>query len=306
MRCVLSFQPAVTDADYAAYRAVRMALEPGQRIPTVADLRSFARPGRHLVLAYAGDDLVGCGVADRSDSVGRATVAPRILPSFQRRGFGSELLHHLCSLAVPLGFPAVGALADDPGAVAFGLRHGFHEVDRQVSQIRAVCTEPPVNPPPGVDMVSVASNPTLWELAYDAVGAQGYADMVASREVRITREQWIEHEMNEPAATFLAMRNGAIIGVASLLLDEDNPSRAEHGLTAVVRSERGRGIASALKRQCLSWAADNGIREVYTWTQKNNEDMRRLNEHLGFTYAQVSVTLEAPLPLAIPPGPTQP
>lgn len=303
MRRMLSFRPAVTDADYSAYRSVRVAVEPGQRIPTVAELRSFSRPGRHLVVAYAGDDLVGCGVADRSDSVGRATVAPRILPEFQRRGFGSQLLHHLCELAVPLGLPTVGALADDPGAVAFGLRHGFHEVDRQVSQIRDVATEPPVNPPPGVDIVSVASNPALWELAYDAVGAQGFADMAASREIRVTREQWIEHEMNEPAATFLALRDGAIIGVASLLLDDDQPSRAEHGLTAVVRPERGRGIASALKRQCLSWAAGNGIREVYTWTQNNNEDMRRLNEHLGFTYAQVSVTLEAPLPLAALPLP---
>ncbi|WP_020523201.1 GNAT family N-acetyltransferase [Catelliglobosispora koreensis] len=294
---MLTIRQAVSDADYSAYREVRIALEPGQRIPTIEDLRSFERPGRHTVLAEVDGQVVGCGIADRSDSVGRAHVQPRIAPQFQRRGYGTELLYKLCELAEPLGFPTAGALADDPGSVAFGLRHGFTEVDRQVEQVRPIEDELPVSAPDGVEIVSIAQRPELWLPAYDAVGAPGFADMAASREVKISREQWEKYEMNEPAATFLALRGESIIGVASLLTDEDNPARAEHGLTAVVREERGRGIASALKRQCLHWAASNGISEVYTWTQQYNEDMRRLNERLGFSYGLVSVTLEAPLPL---------
>ena len=48
----------------------------------------------------------------------------------------------------------------------------------------------------------------------------------------------------------------------------------------------------------LWWAAEHGIREVYTWTQKGNENMRRLNEHLGFRYGLVAINMTAPLPLA--------
>jgi mycothiol synthase len=294
---MLAIRPVVTDADYAAYRRVRLAVEPGARFPTVAVLRAFERPGRHLVLAEVDGELAGCGFADRSDSFGRAAVAPCVLPGFRRRGIGTTLLRHLCELAEPLGFPTVGALADDPGSVAFGVRHGFAEVDRQVEQVRPIGAEPWPVPPPGVEIVSVADRPELWEQAYDAVAVPGYADMAASREVTVSRKQWLEAEMNHPAATFLGLRDGRLIGTASLLLDEDNPDRAEHGLTAVLRAERGRGVASALKRQTLAWAAANGITEVYTWTQKNNARMRRLNEHLGFSYATVSVTLETALPL---------
>ncbi len=63
------------------------------------------------------------------------------------------------------------------------------------------------------------------------------------------------------------------------------------------RDWRGRGVASALKRRTLAWAAANGIREVYTWTQRGNADMRRLNEHLGYVTRTESITVRAALPL---------
>ncbi|WP_433017722.1 hypothetical protein [Kribbella sp. CA-294648] len=50
-----------------------------------------------------------------------------------------------------------------------------------------------------------------------------------------------------------------------------------------------------LKRTSVAWAADNGITELYTWTQRRNEDMRRLNEDLGFRYGRVSISVRAAL-----------
>jgi len=101
---------------------------------------------------------------------------------------------------------------------------------------------------------------------------------------------------------FLALAEGEVIGLAGLMLDEDRPERAECAYTAVRREWRGKGVAAALKRTSLAWAAENGLAEVYTWTQNGNEDMRRLNEHLGFAYGAVSVSVRAPLPLTgLPP-----
>jgi hypothetical protein len=41
----------------------------------------------------------------------------------------------------------------------------------------------------------------------------------------------------------------------------------------------------------LHWAAVNGLTEVSTWTQRDNHAMRRLNETLGYTYGQQTITV---------------
>ena len=53
-------------------------------------------------------------------------------------------------------------------------------------------------------------------------------------------------------------------------MSHDNPGVAEDGLTVVRRDWRRRGLALALKRLELAWAAANGIREIVTWTQRGN------------------------------------
>jgi mycothiol synthase len=70
-------------------------------------------------------------------------------------------------------------------------------------------------------------------------------------------------------------------------------------LTVVRRDWRRRGLALALKRFELAWAAQNGVRELVTWTQRGNERMRRLNEQLGYEYRAVSLTMCARLPLSL-------
>jgi hypothetical protein len=36
---------------------------------------------------------------------------------------------------------------------------------------------------------------------------------------------------------------------------------------------------------------------VYTWTQRDNGDMRALNERLGYEYGAEGITVRGPLPL---------
>ncbi|GIH10998.1 hypothetical protein Rhe02_90650 [Rhizocola hellebori] len=285
-----------TDEQMQRYLDVYAEVEPTQRVPTVAEMRAKERPGRATLVAYRSGDLVASGFVDRSGQVGRAFIMPRVRPAFRRRGIGTAVLRELLNLAEKLDLPVVRSMADDPGSVEFGLRFGFTEVDRQVEQLRAIGEEPPPTPPAGVTIVSIAQQPELWRPAYDAVGVQGFADLALTNEVKVTAEEWMTGEMNNPASTFVALSGTQIIGVASLLTEQDKPHRAEHGLTAVRREWRGKGVAAALKRQCLAWAADNGLTEVYTWTQRNNAEMRRLNEHLGYRYGLVSVSLEAPMP----------
>ena len=52
-----------------------------------------------------------------------------------------------------------------------------------------------------------------------------------------------------------------------------------------------------LKRMTLAWAAENGLREIYTWTQRGNEGMRAVNEKLGYVTRTVSIRVRGSLPL---------
>ena len=63
------------------------------------------------------------------------------------------------------------------------------------------------------------------------------------------------------------------------------------------RDRRGRGLARALKESTIAWAAAHGIREIYTWTQTGNENMRAVNERLGYFTRDVSITVRRALPL---------
>jgi GNAT superfamily N-acetyltransferase len=289
-----------TEADYASWRSVRLAVVPGERADTVAELMEAqaARPSRLLLLAERDGVVVGSGSADRSDLGDRGSVMPRVLPEYRRQGIGTQLLRALVAHVTDLGFPIASSVVDDQDSLAFADRFGFAENDRQVEQIRPIGAEPRPPVPPDVEIVTVAQDPTLWPRAYHQVGRVAMGDMAVVSPIKVSLEEWEREWINTPEATFLALAGpDEIVGLASLHLDEDVPDRAEQGFTAVRADWRGRGIASTLKRMTLWWAAEHGIREVYTWTQTGNDNMRRLNEHLGFRYGLVAINVSAPLPL---------
>jgi mycothiol synthase len=228
----------------------------------------------------------------------RAFLMPRVLSESRRRGVGTALLRALEDHAVGLGLETAVTHVNgvDDGASAFAARFGFEEADRQVEQVKTLGDEPPPQFPAGVDVVTIAERPALLREAYE-LGVQGYADMATPWPASITLDEWLREEATHPEGSFVALAGGEIVGYSGLMRDTDVPSRAEDGLTVVRRDWRRRGLGFALKRAELAWAAANGIREVYTWTQRGNEGMRRVNEQLGYAYRHVELTMRAPLPL---------
>jgi GNAT superfamily N-acetyltransferase len=286
---------ANSDADLEQWRAIRIAVEPGERAASVADMRRLASDARLLVLAERDGAVLGSGIADKSDLSG-GYVCPRVLPAHRRRGVGTAILGALIRHCEQLGHAAAAGLAEDPGSLAFAHRSGFTEIDRQLQQLRSVGAEPDPVVPPGVSIVSIADRPELWPQAYGRL-AGTFADMGFTSTLRVSAQLWEQEWINAPQASFAALADGAVIGVASLLLDAEQPGRAEHGYTAVRREWRGRGVATALKRTTLLWAARQGISEIQTWTQRDNAAMRALNERLGYRYGTVSIRVQAQLPL---------
>ena len=286
---------AESDAEYEAFRFVRRAVVPHERAQSVEEMRKGDDPARLLLLAEIDGAVVGTGIGDRSSHGDRCFVAPRVIPEARRRGVGAALLRALAEHARTLGRSELIAFPeDDAPSRAFAERFGFEEVDRQVEQVMKLHDEPLPEVPEGVEFVTIAERPELLREAYD-LAVQGYADMALTWPATITLDEWLRGEATVPEASFVALADGEIVGYSGLMRDEDNPERAEDGLTAVRRDWRRRGLATTLKRAELVAAASLGIREVYTWTQRGNEGMRGVNEQLGYEYGHVALTMVAPL-----------
>ncbi|HEY2792596.1 MAG TPA: GNAT family N-acetyltransferase [Micromonosporaceae bacterium] len=285
-----------TDEDYETWRQVRIAVLPYERCATTAELRAQERPTRLMLLASVDGTVVGSGWANMSETEGSASVAPRVLPEFRRHGYGTALLDALVAHARTLDVAAVSSMCDDPGSMAFAEHFGFAEVNRQVEQVRAISpSEPlPTDVPEGIRVVTLDERPELWAACYDRFATEALADFAVHKPMKVSAEQWNEYWAGDPM--FLALDEaGDVIGCAGVDVDTDVPGRGENALTAVRRDWRGRGIAAYLKRLTLHWAAEHGLTEVYTWTQRDNEGMRSLNEKLGYVYRTVSITASKPL-----------
>jgi mycothiol synthase len=293
----LEVRSAETDADLEGWIRVKRAVFPNESAWTVQEFRERHEPDTLVLVAELDREIVGAGLGGRSDVQGRGFVAPRVRPDARRRGVGCAMLHRLTQHVAGLGFDKAWASVDDPGSRAFAERFGFEEVDREVEQVISLPSAlPEAALPDGVEVVSIAYRPELLREAYSLARDEGYADLAIDGDVVVTLDDWLRDEATLPGGSFVALHAGRIVGFSGLM-SHDNPGVAEDGLTVVARAWRRRGLAIALKRLELAWAAENGFTEVLTWTQRRNDGMRAVNERLGYAYRTVGFKMMGPVPL---------
>jgi mycothiol synthase len=291
---MIDLREAETDEELELWRSVRTALLPNERTASIPEIRSG---GAFMLLAFRDGELAGSGSASKSD-MGGGAVSPRVLPEHRRTGIGTALLERLALHSQACGYDEVGSMVDDAGSLAFAHRFAFVETGRQVEQVRAVTADEPWPAlPDGVEVTTVAEDPGLLGRLYHELALEAFEDMPTPRKVEITPEQWESEWLNWPEATFVALADEEIAGMAGLLHDPDRPDRAENALTTVRRDQRGRGLARALKETAIACASGHGIREIYTWTQTGNENMRAVNERLGYVTRDISINVRRALPL---------
>jgi mycothiol synthase len=293
----IEVRAAETDADLEGWIRVKRAVLPNESAWTVQEFRERHEPDQLVLVAELAGEIVGAGLAGRSDVQGRGFIAPRVHPDARRRGVGTAMLYPLAEHVASLGFDKAWGSVDDPGSRAFAERFGFEEVEREVEQVIALPTELPEAPlPDDLEVVSIAYRPELLREAYALARDEGYADLAIDGDVVVTLDDWLRDEATLPGGSFVALDQGRIVGFSGLMR-HDNPGLAEDGLTVVARDWRRRGLAIALKRLELAWAAEHGFTEVLTWTQRRNEGMRAVNERLGYVYRTVGFKMMGPVPL---------
>jgi GNAT superfamily N-acetyltransferase len=294
----VSIQVELVDDDeqgLEAWAAIKSRVEPDDPI-TPEQLARHRTPDRMLILARIGGRPVGCGGGGLSTLGGLAFVNPRVLPEARGQGVGQALRERLIEHARSLSVEGIVSYvsAADERSIAFARLTGLEEVDYQLEQTRAIGAEAPPVAPAGIEIVPVQAD--LLRAAYEAVGAQGYEDMPLSRRAWMPLEEWLRTEATRPEGSYVALRDGEIVGYAGMWEHAIGSATGEHGLTAVRREHRRQGIATALKRTQLAWAARDGVRELVTWTQRGNEPMQELNRKLGYVDRSRELTFQGPLP----------
>jgi mycothiol synthase len=294
---MIRVRPAESDGDFEAWARVKRAVRPNESVWTPQQFRERATPDRLVLVAELDGEIVGAGLVAKSGVQGRGFVMPRVHPDARRRGVGSALLRELAHHVAALGFDIAGSWVEDNGSKAFAERFGFEEIDRELEQVLKLPAELPDAPlPAGVEVVTIAERPELLREAYPLAAAEGYAELALDGDVVIELDDWLKDEATLPQGSFVALKDGRIVGYSGLM-KHGNPGVAEDGLTVVTRDWRRRGLALALKRLELEWAAENGITEVLTWTQRDNESMRTVNERLGYEYRTVALRMLGAVPI---------
>lgn len=273
---------AETDADLERCVEIFNAVDPAHPM-ALEDVK--AAKGRCL-LADGGYAYV----ADSSLANWQYTMV-RVRPDARRRGEGTALLDAAADEARRNGRDGmVGRVdRDDTGSRAWAEGLGFEETRQDVELLRQL--QPGDGEiADGVVLLSEEHLAGVYAIEVECVpDVPATVPMVAD-----PFELWRER-IERKAVGFVALDEGRPVGYATLEHLYGTPHRLEHGLTAVLRSHRGRGIATKLKSAAIAWAAANDYRELITFTDTDNAPMRRVNVKLGFVERLGPIVVERSL-----------
>jgi len=282
----LAIVAAETDADLEAMIAVRTAADPDRPPPRIENLRHnlSAQAGLVYLVARFDGTPVGCGFV-YPDFAEHAEAHVVVVPDARRRGIGSALLARVGAVARAASKHELeGELREsDEQSRAWVERRGYRVVggEKAVALDLAHIDLPAPSLPPGVCIVSRAGRPDLVDALYP-IGADAAED-IPGHPARPTYEQWraidIDRPTRDPEFFFIALAGDEPVGYATI---DNFGADAYHGLTAVKRTWRRRGVATALKQAQIAAAKKAGFRRLVTASEERNTPMRNLNAKLGY------------------------
>jgi mycothiol synthase len=266
---------ASSSADFELCAAIFNEVSPEDRV-TGEELA-----GTPAAFLLHGSD--GYAFAKPSSVAGSTYTMIRVRPGARRRGFGSALFN-----AVERS-PMWGRVReDDAGSRAFAAKHGFREGTRDISVLLTVRPGDGERRP---DIVELREEHRrgAYEVVAEAMPETALPQIAAAPPY----DDWLEKErQSNRAVTFVALDGDDVVGFAGLTLQDGMPLRLENHLTAVKKSHRRRGIALALKRAQIEWAARHGYTEIVSDMVEGNTAMRAVNASLGYRELPAWIVVE--------------
>jgi GNAT superfamily N-acetyltransferase len=143
--------------------------------------------------------------------------------------------------------------------------------------------------PDGVTIVSLGDHPERAAGMYD-VACESLPDIPGEGDwTPPPRERWLA---GLPPDAFVAVAAEEVVGYGIVRVRGDI---GMHGITAVKRAWRRRGVARAIKNAQIAWAKQHGLTTLRTANEVRNEPMRKLNRALGYVPTRVRLVLRGPL-----------
>jgi mycothiol synthase len=293
-----------SDPDVQRLLSVNRALDrwPSSEADLRNQLGAYADPA--YALALRGDEPVGFGFVDAG---GEAFVPADlgVLPGARRRGVGSALLSWARERARRAGSEGLQleVMQDQPEALAFLVRRGFVEVERQMQSELDLSTAeaPALDVPDGVRLLTRAERPGLEEGMY-RVSVEATRDIPGlDGEREEPFEAWRAWEIDRPSRhpdlCFVALAEGPageeeVVGFGSL--DVFDGGMAHHGLIAVLPSWRRRGVARAINVAQIAAAKERGFARLHIESEQRNAAMRGLTASLGYRPLPAAIVLRSP------------
>jgi len=318
-----STQPAATirrldvtdEPGLLAFTRIRNAVTPDNTTsPDELRWEQATYPGQiELFLAESGDragEPVGAATTGRiwmhQEDYERYWLGIWVQPEARRRGIGTALLAAASAAARAAG--KTGLQTDLSEAYEEGHRflanRGFVVVDRTkaVRLYLAGLAAPEVRAPDGILLTTLAERPDLLP-GIHATSIEAFPDIptagepvdAGTYEAFVARD--VERDSIPKDAFCIAVdeATGEVAGYASLTFAADSTTTAFHDMTAVRRTHRGRGIATALKRMTIAWAIEHGVETLETGNDEANAPMRAVNAALGYQPIPDWLGLRGPL-----------
>jgi GNAT superfamily N-acetyltransferase len=287
MAAEISIRPAKSRQELESVLDVAFRVSGGP-LPAVDELEhALANDvGCTYLLGYWDGEPAASGVGKVSSLVGCLFAMVRVLPEFRGRRVGrNELFGRIRE--------------EDTSSLQAVVAHGFAEIGREFPVVLDLRTASQASAPPpaGIEITNLADRPDLARAAWD-VEVEAAPDIPTEGGVEAWPfERWRSAVLDAPSAlpeaAVVAVANGEVVGSAVLAALSDGG--AEHGLTAVRRAWRGRGIATALKSAQIEWARRTGYTELHTSNDETNLSMRSINTRLGYEAAPAFVMVRGPL-----------
>ena len=307
---------AFTDADYPVFVELSNESYPdyGWTVEEVrhwdADWRPDGYFGRRVIAEEGGSAV---GYSDISQQ--RGQFVPKnyaldlvVRPSVRRRGIGAALYADAERVLRErrAHWVRTGVKESLPESVAFATRIGAVELKRDWESRLDVTTFDPSSfaaaperaLAAGVRITTLAhemrADPSAIRKAYELhvvvrLDVPG-PDPATSSPYERFENNVLRAPSALPDAYFIAVRDGRYVGESALGKEGTEPTVIHQQLTGVLRDERGRGIAMALKLRTITYASVNGFLEIRTWNDSINRPMLAINEALGFVKQPTWIT----------------
>jgi mycothiol synthase len=295
----------LADVGVETWVELRNAIDP-QLPVTVAGLRRWVETERTVehVLAYLDQEAVGVAFCQEQGHLRHTDVAGSffgVVAERRNQGVGSALYAAVSDHARRIGKAQleVDLWEDERDGLRFLEHRGFLEVER-FARVRLELDEarlPDTPTPEGIEVVPIERcldlAPQLFEVALEAA-----ADMPSTDPIEFSYEDWYGWEIGRESLRHdlgrVALAGGVPVGFGSISVVGDS-HEGWNSITAVRRSWRRRGVATAIKRAQIEAAKAAGLTSLTTFSEKRNIPMRTLNERLGYRPLPDQLRLRGPL-----------